>query len=81
MNLNYFFKHPSNVCMTYFEHCMFLKIKLYVRSWSFKAIIHALFPDYYITSTSDLVKTINYEIENTGCNKKLNFFFILYKII
>ena len=73
MNLNYSFKHPSNVCMTYFEHCMFsLKLSFMLGVGSFKAIIHALFPDYYITSTSDLVKKINYEIENSGCNKKEN---------
>ena len=53
------FKHPKNVNMTYFEH---LKLSLYFSYelfiGSIKAFVHAIYPDMFITSTSDLVHNI-----------------------
>jgi hypothetical protein len=36
---------------------------------SFKAFIHAIYPDKYITSTSDITKEITYDIESAGCKQ------------
>ena len=63
-----FFQHPKAVCMTYFQHArismnfsyMFLKA-------SKEAFIHAIYPDKYITSTSDTVKEITKILEESGC--------------
>jgi hypothetical protein len=63
-----FFQHPKQVCMTYFQHArlsmnfsyMFLKA-------SKEAFIHAIYPDKYITSTSDTVKEITKILEHSGC--------------
>ena len=57
MNL---FKHPKNVCMTYFQHA---RLSLYF-SYLFSkgailAIIHAIIPDIAVSSTSDTIKQIN----------------------
>ena len=67
---NFFLSHPRKVCMTYIDHAKFsgnLGIKLLVGS--LKALIHAIIPELYKTSTSDLVNEIKTDIENSGCNK------------
>ncbi len=54
------FKHLYDVNMTYMEHFLFssnLSIKLLIGS--FKALIHSIYPDIYITSSSDLSKELN----------------------
>ena len=65
-----YFRHPNNVCMTYFQH-MSLSLgfskKLFVGS--LQAYIHAIIPSLYITSTSDLLKDIDDEMKNKGCHK------------
>lgn len=65
------FKHPSEVCMTYFEH-----FKLSI-GFSYKfiiaaiqAFIHAVIPDIYVTSTSDTINEVRDIIEKSGCRKK-----------
>ena len=35
-----------------------------------KAFVHAFFPGYFITSTSELVKEIKEELDNSGCVKE-----------
>ena len=68
-----FFQHPKQVCMTYFQHArlsmnfsyMFLKA-------SKEAFIHAIYPDKYITSTSDTVKEITKILEESGCRDRQN---------
>lgn len=68
-----FFQHPKQVCMTYFQHArlsmnfsyMFLKA-------SKEAFIHAIYPDKYITSTSDTIKEITKILENSGCRDGKN---------
>ena len=60
--------HPSQVCMTYFQHCLFsLEMSYYFGVGSVKAIIHAFLPDYYITSTTDTVNYIQHRLKNSGC--------------
>ncbi len=62
------FRHPKNVCMTYFEHA---KLSLYF-SYLFSkgallAVVHAVFPDIAVTSTSDTVKEVNAILAVSGC--------------
>lgn len=62
------FRHPKEVCMTYWQHArlsfnfsyMFLKA-------SKEAFIHAIYPDKYITSTTDTVNVIKDILEKSGC--------------
>lgn len=59
------FKHLSDVNMSYLEHFYFsgyLSIKLLVGS--FKALIHSIYPDIYITSSSDLSEELNNLLHN-----------------
>ena len=65
------FKHPSKVCMTYFEHfklSMGFSHKFTIAAY--KAFIHAVIPDLYISSTTDTVNDIQSIIEKSGCHKK-----------
>jgi len=66
------FDHPKNVCMTYFTHFKFamgLSFELFVGS--VKSFIHAIVPDLFVTSTSDLLKSVDFKIQNSGCRKIL----------
>lgn len=63
-----FFSHPTQVCMTYFEHCQFsLHLGFLFAQASFKAVVHAFLPDWYITSTTDTVNLINDKLKKAGC--------------
>lgn len=64
------FSHPSNVCMTYFTHFKFallVGLKLYIGG--LKSIIHAVLPDLFITSTTDLINELDEMLKNSGCRK------------
>lgn len=64
------FQHPKQVCMDYFSHFTFsssLSLKLAIGS--IKAFIHAIYPDIYITSTSDLISEIHTDIVTNGCKE------------
>ena len=64
------FKHPNENCLSYIEHAQLsltLSGKLFVGS--VKAFIHAFVPEAFKTSTSELVKELQYIIDNSGCNK------------
>ena len=57
------FKHPSNVNMTYGRHMVYSLIlfkKLFVSS--IKMLIHAFLPDLFITTISDLIVDIRYDL-------------------
>ena len=65
------FRHPNNVCMTYFEHfklSMGFSYKFIIAA--VQASIHAVIPDLYISSTTDTVNDIQSIIEKSGCHKK-----------
>lgn len=65
------FKHPNNVCMTYFEHFRLsigFSYKLAIAA--FQALVHAVIPDLYISSTTDTINDIQSIIEKSGCKKK-----------
>lgn len=65
------FKHLTNVCMTYSKHFSFSMnlSKIYLKS-SYKAFIHAILPNIYITSSSDTQKEVDLLLKNSGCIKK-----------
>lgn len=63
-----FVSHPQNVCMTYLEHLQFSCSLAYTLSiGAVKALIHAFFPNMYITSTTDLANDLQKKIELAGC--------------
>ena len=54
-----FFQHPKSVGMTYTEHLLFsMKLSYLFFCGSVKSIIHAIYPDVYITSSGDYSKVI-----------------------
>ena len=66
-----YFKHPNRVCMTYFQHMSLswgFSKKLFIGS--LKSSVHSIIPALYITSTSDLLKEIDNEMNNNGCHEK-----------
>ena len=63
------FTHPNKVCMTYMRHFLFsMSLCRRFAICSIQAFIHALLPDYYITSSSDLVREIQYDMSKIGCS-------------
>ena len=63
------FKHPKEVCMSYLEHCMLsLKFSYVLFVGSIKAFAHAIYPDIFVTSTSDLIIDIKKTMEAAGCH-------------
>lgn len=62
------FKHLNNVCMNYYDH---MKFSLYLSKEFLKsslfAFIHAIYPDIYVTNSSDTLIKLSYEIKNIGC--------------
>ena len=68
--LNNSFQHPSKVCLTYYSHFKFsmkVSFKLFVAS--IKAFVHSIYPDIFITSTTDLLAYLNNELKSIGCNR------------
>ena len=63
-----FFKHPTQVCMTYFGHFRFSMEMAYI-FWAggCKAIVHAFYPDCYIKSTTDTVINVQQRLKIAGC--------------
>ena len=65
MNL---FRHPKQVCMTYFQHAkLSLNFSFIFFKASLEAFIHAIYPDICVTSTSDTIKQINDILNKSGC--------------
>ena len=63
-----FFNHPRTVCMDYITHtCFSLKMAYILANGAIKAVIHAFLPDYYVSSTTDVIKRIEKELEESGC--------------
>lgn len=66
-----FFYHPNSACMSYWEHFNFsFSLSLLFAKGFYKAIIHAVFPNFFITSSSDISKHISEKIHKSGCNEK-----------
>jgi len=66
-----FFQHPREVCMNYLEHCLFsLSLAKLLGIGTLKAFVHAFFPGFFLTSTSELIEEIKRELDNSGCVKE-----------
>ena len=62
------FKHPSDVCMSYFEHCRFsLSLFFQFAYASFAALVHAFYPDVYVTHSTDTIHSIKKQMKDVGC--------------
>lgn len=65
---NNLFIHPKKVCMTYYQHfCFSMNVSKKLFIGSVKSFIHALFPDVFITSTTDLLLILQEEMKQVGC--------------
>jgi hypothetical protein len=68
-----YFQHQNAVCMTYFEHMrLSLGFSATLFIGSFKAIVHAFLPNYFITSTTDVWKQIGQELKEAGCHDNID---------
>ncbi len=66
-----YFKHPNKVCMTYFQHMIFsASLGKDLLIGSYKAYVHSIFPNLFITSSTDLVKNLDNKMKNIGCKNK-----------
>jgi len=67
------FSHPKQVCMSYMQHFWFsMSLSRRFAIGSMQAFIHALIPDLYITSSSDLILETQEDMSNVGCRDDLN---------
>tara|TARA_B100001093_G_C26771367_1_gene990371 strand:+ start:1277 stop:1516 length:240 start_codon:yes stop_codon:yes gene_type:complete len=70
-----FTKHPNDNKMSYFKHMfhsLHFAVMLFVAS--IKAVIHAIFPFFFETSTTDVVKKINKMIKKMKYpNRRVRF--------
>ena len=65
-----FFAHPNSVCLSYFKHMSFSLLLAIQFIWgASKAVIHAFFPSFYISGSSDTIKLISNKLETIGCNR------------
>jgi hypothetical protein len=57
---NPFTQHPSNVGMTYLQHCVFaLKLAAWTFASCIASVFHAFFPFFFTTYTSRTVYKLN----------------------
>lgn len=64
------FKHPTEVCLTYFSHLKFSFFLSYeFAKASIGAFIHGIYPDILVTHSSDTIKKVNNEMKKIGCRK------------
>ena len=62
------FSHPHSVCMTYLEHLVFsTRLAVALAVGAVQAMVHAVWPDVYVTATSDLVDWLTQTLKNAGC--------------
>ena len=65
-----YFSHPNSVCMSYYTHfCFSMNLSRILFIGSIKAFIHAIFPNFFITSSSDLLNNIQDDFDTVGCDK------------
>ena len=62
------FNHPAEVCMSYLQHFRFSMEMAYIFGIaSMKAIVHAVYPDAYLQSTTETVNYIQERLKSAGC--------------
>ena len=67
------FKHLRDINMSYSQHFLFamdLSNKLF--KGSIQSLIHGIFPNFYETSTTDLIKEIDDKFKSHGNRKSTN---------
>ncbi len=65
------FKHPSKVCLSYFDHMKFsFHLSYQFSKASVFAFIHGIYPDIFITHSTDTIKKLTDDMKNIGCHKK-----------
>ena len=65
------FNHLKKVCLDYVSHMLLsLSFSCILMKGSILAFCHAFIPDIFVTSTSDLVEYIFYELRQHGCDKE-----------
>ena len=64
------FKHPANVCMTYFSHFKFsMYLSQEFAKASVGAFMHGIYPDILVTHSTDTIKSLDNKIQKIGCRK------------
>lgn len=64
------FKHPANVCMTYFSHFKFsMYLSQEFAKASIGAFIHGIHPDILVTHSTDTIKRLDNKMQQIGCRK------------
>lgn len=62
------FRHPTAVCMTYWQHARFsLELALSLGVASLAAVAHAVWPDAFVTHTSDTLVRLRRRMKEVGC--------------
>lgn len=62
------FSHPSNVCMTYWEHfCFSISLSWKFAGASIGAFIHALVPPLFLTHSGDTIRDMTAIMKSVGC--------------
>lgn len=57
-------KHLKELDVGYWDHmCFSLRLSSLMLEGSVKAIIHAIFPDVYVTSTTDITSKLHDELD------------------
>lgn len=63
-----FTDHPKNVCMNYFQHFLFsFKLSIYFLKKSIQAFVHSIYPNFYITSSSNVPTELKQKFSEVGC--------------
>lgn len=66
-----FFRHPTAVCMTYWQHARFsLGLALSLGVASLAVVAHAVWPDAFVTHTSDTLVRLRRRMKEVGCHEK-----------
>ena len=63
------FKHPKTVCMDYQTHAKFYKWLIFC-NWFTSCSARYSLPDFYVSSTSDLVKEVQQHLQDAGCRNE-----------
>tara|TARA_B100000963_G_scaffold214938_1_gene187503 strand:- start:434 stop:634 length:201 start_codon:yes stop_codon:yes gene_type:complete len=57
--------------MDYQTHAKFSLQMAYIFAiGSVKAVVHAILPDFYVSSTSDIVKEVEQHLQGAGCRNE-----------
>lgn len=63
-----YFSHPNSVCLSYFQHMkLSLTFSYLMLFGSCKALIHAFFPFFFITDTTDTTNHMKEILILSGC--------------